>query len=165
MKKSLLINAALLAAVVLLGLVAWFKPSSGTPSFALASLKATDVKSLEVVIGGSTPLLFARGERGWELAQPFAGRGDPVQIQKLLELLDAKSSVRLPAEGLARYGLTVNDVDNAIGQSMSGASTTSFYDADRRFDVVVRLAQPHRDRDRGQLRPRPGHGHRARPPG
>ena len=106
MKRSLLINAALLAAVVLLGLVAWFKPSSGTPSFALASLKATDVKSLEVVIGGSTPLLFARGERGWEMAQPFAGRGDPVQIQKLLELLDAKSSVRLPAEGLARYGLS-----------------------------------------------------------
>jgi hypothetical protein len=105
MKKSLLINAALLAAVLLLCLVAWFKPSTGTAAFALSTLKASEVKSLEVVIGGSPPLLFARGERGWELAQPFAGRGDPMQIQKLLELLDAKSSVRLPAEGLARYGL------------------------------------------------------------
>lgn len=105
MKKSLLINAALLAAILLLGLVAWFKPSAGTAAFALSTLKASEVKSLEVVIGGSTPLLFTRGDRGWELAQPFPGRGDPMQIQKVLELLDAKSSVRLPAEGLARYGL------------------------------------------------------------
>jgi len=105
MKKSLLINAALLAAVLLLGLVAWFKPSAGTPNFSLSTLKAADVKSLEVVIGNSTPLVFGRTDRGWELAQPFAARGDPIQIQRLLELVDAKSSTRLPAEGLARYGL------------------------------------------------------------
>lgn len=115
MKKSLLINAALLAAVLLLGLVAWFKPSTGTPEFALSTLKAADVKSLEVVIGNSAPLVFARTDSGWNLAQPFSARGDSMRIQRLLELLDAKSNTRLPAEGLARYGLNEPSARVRIG--------------------------------------------------
>lgn len=105
MKKSLLINAGLLAAILVLGLVAWLKPSSKEPEFRLSTLKAAEVKSLEVVIGGSTPLTLERTGAGWEVANPFPARGDTFQIQRLLELLDARSTVRLPATGLARYGL------------------------------------------------------------
>ena len=46
---------------------------------------------------------------------------------------------------LARYGISINDVDTLIQQSMSGAAVTGYFDGDRRFDVVVRLAE--RDRN------------------
>jgi hypothetical protein len=105
MKKSLLINAVLVAAVLVLGLVAWLKPSNRDADFRLSTLKAADVKAVELVIGNSTPLTLQRTENGWEVAHPFPARGDAFPIQRLLELLDAKSGVRLPATGLARYGL------------------------------------------------------------
>jgi cobalt-zinc-cadmium resistance protein CzcA len=46
---------------------------------------------------------------------------------------------------LARYGITINDVNNLITQAMSGASVTGFYEGDKRFDVVVRVDPAHRN--------------------
>ena len=46
---------------------------------------------------------------------------------------------------LARYGITVGDVSTLVTQAMSGAAITSFYDADKRFDVVVRMDPSHRN--------------------
>ena len=45
---------------------------------------------------------------------------------------------------LARYGLAINDVTMLVNEAMSGAAVTSFYEADKRFDVVVRLAEKNR---------------------
>jgi cobalt-zinc-cadmium resistance protein CzcA len=94
------------------------------------------------VIGNNLDILDELGEKVATTlrAIPGATDVDSTRIGGQSELVVTPDRARL-----ARYGLTVNDVDNVIGQSMSGASTTSFYDADRRFDVVVRLAQPHRD--------------------
>ncbi len=46
---------------------------------------------------------------------------------------------------LARYGITIGDVSTLVNQAMSGASVTSFYDGDKRFDVVVRVDAQHRN--------------------
>lgn len=46
---------------------------------------------------------------------------------------------------LARYGITINDVSTLVNQAMSGASVTSFYDGDKRFDVVLRMSPEHRN--------------------
>ncbi len=46
---------------------------------------------------------------------------------------------------LARYGLKVDDVNRLVSQAMSGAAVSAFFEQDRRFDVVVRIAE----RDRG----------------
>jgi cobalt-zinc-cadmium resistance protein CzcA len=46
---------------------------------------------------------------------------------------------------LARYGITINDVNNLVTQAMSGASVTGFYEGDKRFDVVVRVDPAHRN--------------------
>ena len=46
---------------------------------------------------------------------------------------------------LARYGITIGDVSTLVTQAMSGASVTGFYDADKRFDVVVRMDKTHRN--------------------
>jgi heavy metal efflux system protein len=46
---------------------------------------------------------------------------------------------------LARYGISVSDVSALVTQAMSGASVTSFYDNDKRFDVVVKIDREHRN--------------------
>ena len=46
---------------------------------------------------------------------------------------------------LARFGITISDVSTLVSQAMSGASVTSFYDGDKRFDVVVRVDAQHRN--------------------
>ena len=46
---------------------------------------------------------------------------------------------------LARYGIGISDVSTLVTQAMSGASVTSFYDSDKRFDVVVKIDREHRN--------------------
>lgn len=46
---------------------------------------------------------------------------------------------------LARYGISISDVSALVTQAMSGASVTSFYDSDKRFDVVVKIDREHRN--------------------
>ena len=46
---------------------------------------------------------------------------------------------------LARYGIGISDVSTLVTQAMSGASVTSFYDGDKRFDVVVKIDREHRN--------------------
>lgn len=46
---------------------------------------------------------------------------------------------------LARYGIGVTDVNRLVTQAMSGAPVTSFYEGDKRFDVVVRADPAHRN--------------------
>ncbi len=46
---------------------------------------------------------------------------------------------------LARYGIGISDISALVTQAMSGASVTSFYDADKRFDVVVKIDREHRN--------------------
>jgi hypothetical protein len=68
-------------------------------------LKAAGVKSLEVVIAGAPPITLERETAGWKMTAPFPARADSFQVQRLLDLLDAKSNERYAATGLARYGL------------------------------------------------------------
>ena len=105
MKKSLLINAGLLAVIVVLGLAAWLKPAAKEQQHSLSTLKAAEVKSIEVTIGAAAPLVLERVANDWRLNAPLQARADGFQVQRLLEILDAKSGTRFPAAGLARYGL------------------------------------------------------------
>jgi heavy metal efflux system protein len=46
---------------------------------------------------------------------------------------------------LARYGISINDVDVLINEALSGQAVTSFFQSDSRFDVVVRVADKYRN--------------------
>lgn len=105
MKNSLLINAGLLAVILVLGLVVWLKPATKEAQHSLSTLQASEVKSIEVTIGASAPLVLARTANDWRLTAPLQARADGFQVQRLLEILEAKSATRFPAAGLARYGL------------------------------------------------------------
>jgi cobalt-zinc-cadmium resistance protein CzcA len=45
---------------------------------------------------------------------------------------------------LARYGITIGDVNNLVNEALSGAAVTSYYDQDKRFDVVLKMNEHNR---------------------
>ena len=105
MKRRLWLNVALLAAVVLLAVFAYFKPHQKEPEHRLSVLKAAEVKRIRIEIAGSPPLALERTAAEWRLSAPVAARADGFQAQRLLAILDATSKDRLPAAGLARFDL------------------------------------------------------------
>ncbi|WP_138992768.1 CusA/CzcA family heavy metal efflux RND transporter [Larkinella sp. C7] len=52
--------------------------------------------------------------------------------------------VKLDREALARYGLSVDDVNRTISTAFAGESAGLVYEGERRFDLVVRLAGENR---------------------
>ena len=56
----------------------------------------------------------------WKLTAPLSARADSVQVQRLLEILDAKSKDRYPATGLARYDLNEPYARVTINQQTFG---------------------------------------------
>ena len=49
-------------------------------------------------------MLEKRGEE-WFLTSPFAARAEPLQVERLLAIAEAKSPARLAATDLARFEL------------------------------------------------------------
>ncbi|HEX4328325.1 MAG TPA: CusA/CzcA family heavy metal efflux RND transporter [Burkholderiales bacterium] len=54
-------------------------------------------------------------------------------------------SIRMDRAKIARLGVNINDVGNAIQTALAGSAVSTFYEGDRRFDVTLRLALPFRD--------------------
>ncbi|KAA9353028.1 CusA/CzcA family heavy metal efflux RND transporter [Larkinella humicola] len=52
--------------------------------------------------------------------------------------------IKLDREALARYGLSVDDVNRTISTAFAGESAGLVYEGERRFDLVVRLAGENR---------------------
>jgi cobalt-zinc-cadmium resistance protein CzcA len=53
-------------------------------------------------------------------------------------------NIRVDREKAARYGLSVNDVNNVVQAALGGTVATTLLEADRQFGVVVRLAPEYR---------------------
>lgn len=52
--------------------------------------------------------------------------------------------IRINRAALARYGISVQDVNHAINAGMAGQSAGLLYEAERRFDIVVRFGEENR---------------------
>src|SRR5450631_1044906 len=99
------LNLALLATVIALALFAYYKPHKNEPEHKLSVIKAADATGIKIEIVGSPPLTLARTGAEWKLTAPVPARADNLQVQRLLEILDATAKDRFPATGLARYEL------------------------------------------------------------
>jgi len=53
-------------------------------------------------------------------------------------------NIRVDREKAARYGLSVNDVNNVVQAALGGTVATTLLEADRQFGIVVRLAPEYR---------------------
>ena len=99
-----------------------------------------------------------------EIAVKIFGRDLAVLEQKASEVVAAINSVRgatdvaavrisgnselditLNRSQLARYGLSVSDVNSTVQTALAGNAASTFYDGDRHFDVTLRLQRSFRD--------------------
>ena len=54
-------------------------------------------------------------------------------------------NIRIDRTKAARYGLSVNDINNVVQAALGGTTATTLLEADRQFSVVVRLAAEYRN--------------------
>lgn len=122
MKKSWLVNAALLIAVVALGWLAYLKPRSDEPvTYPLSALKAGDVGKIHLERTGRTPVVLEKKAGLWFITAPLAAPAEPLQVQRLLAILDARASNRLGTSDLARF-----DLDRPAARLTVDAQSFSF---------------------------------------
>jgi len=128
--------AALLVAVAALGSWVYHRPQTpAVKSHALSHLTENDVQrirlerpasnaSVETPAPPAAPGVVRLTRKGhvWHIVEPFAARAEASQVERLLEILSARSLTRYAANDLSRYGLdgtppklTLNDQNISFG--------------------------------------------------
>lgn len=106
MKSRLLVNLALAALLLGLGLFAWLRPGPATvPEYRLSSQVPTAVKRVTISRPGQPDLILEKTAAGWRLTAPFAAQAENRAVEAVLALLSAGSQKRFPADDPARFGL------------------------------------------------------------
>jgi hypothetical protein len=106
MKKGWLLHAALFIAVAALGAIVYLKPRSDAPeSYPLSVLRAPGVTHVRIERNGEPAIAIERTGERWSITAPLSAPADPVQMQRLLAILEATPAHRLSATDLARFDL------------------------------------------------------------
>ena len=93
------------------------------------------------VFGDDLEELSGVGKQIETLASSIPGNADV----KLEQVTGLPLMVITPDRAaLARYGLSVADIQDTVAAAMGGASAGQLFDGDRRFDIVVRLPETQR---------------------
>jgi cobalt-zinc-cadmium resistance protein CzcA len=94
------------------------------------------------VFGDDLDTLLEVGQRIESLLERVEGAQD-ISIEQATGLPMMQIEPR--REALARYGLTMEDVQSVIRTSLAGTRAGQIFEGDRRFDVIVRLPEPLRE--------------------
>jgi cobalt-zinc-cadmium resistance protein CzcA len=94
------------------------------------------------VFGDDLDTLLEVGQRIENLLERVEGAQD-ISIEQATGLPMMQIEPR--REALARYGLTMEDVQSVIRTSLAGTRAGQIFEGDRRFDVIVRLPEPLRE--------------------
>src|SRR5690606_33820634 len=86
------------------------------------------------VFGDDMDTLLSVGEEIEKILESIPGAAD-VKIEQLTGL--PTLSIQMDRAKMARYGLNVSDVQNAITIAVGGMSAGLIYEGDRRFEVQV----------------------------
>ncbi|UCH48358.1 MAG: DUF4340 domain-containing protein [Betaproteobacteria bacterium] len=125
MKSRLLLNLALLLALVGLGLYAYLRPGEEQePGIAVSQLERSEVVRVRIERGTAMNVEMVQRDGTWLMLQPYQTRVEQLQVARLLDLTEATASDMLPAENLSRYGLdppaarvTLNDQSFSFGNT------------------------------------------------
>jgi heavy metal efflux system protein len=90
------------------------------------------------VFGDDMDTLFEVGEQIEAILQTVPGAAD-VRVEQITGL--PVLSIQMNRAKMARYGLNVADVQDAVTISVGGRSTGIIYEGDRRFELQVRLPE------------------------
>ena len=94
------------------------------------------------IFGPDLALLEDKADQVVDVLNSIQGASDvaAIRISGNSEL-----DITLDRAKLARYGMTVNDVNSTVQTALAGSAANTFYDGDRRFDVTLRLERQYRD--------------------
>jgi len=90
------------------------------------------------VFGDDMPMLLRTAEQIGEVLEQVPGAAD-VKVEQVTGL--PFLTVHIDRSALARYGLSVADVQDVVEIAMGGKSAGEVFEGDRRFDLVVRLPE------------------------
>lgn len=122
MRRSIWLNATLLAAVIVLGAYVYFKPGRDTAAaYPLSTLKPNEITTVRVERPGVAALQLEKRQDGWRVTSPFAARADALRVQQLLAIAEARSAHQLPATDLARF-----ELDQPVARVTLAEQTFSF---------------------------------------
>lgn len=147
MKRGWLLNLALFAVVAALAAFAWLKPSrDGQLDKPLSTLQSAQVQRITLARPGQPDIMLERQDAQWRITAPLKARADEFQVLRILTILDAQPTTRMPADDLERFDLqapaallTINDTEFAFG----GINTVTREQYVRRGDTVYSVALRH----------------------
>lgn len=126
MKKRWLLNAALLAVVVALGVFAYLKPRSDEPaSHPLSTVQADQIRQIRIERGSRPAIVVDKRKGLWVMTAPLVGRADSFQVERVLAILGARSAQRLAATELGRFDLDQPQARLTIGEQDFSFGTVS----------------------------------------
>jgi hypothetical protein len=106
MRIGWIVNLLLLVGVAGLAAYAlWGRNGEEPPGHAIAAIQAAPIKRVVIEPRDGKRMILERQGEDWFLAQPIQARADRGQVDRLLDLLSAKSRERLPATDLQRFEL------------------------------------------------------------
>ena len=105
MRSRLLLNLALLLALLALGLFAYFRPAEeAAEKIQVTELKREDVERIRVE-HNQFDYQLERRDGSWFVTAPYQTLANQLLVDRLLDMTMATASGEFPAEKLARYGL------------------------------------------------------------
>lgn len=126
MKTAWIKNLLLVALVTALALYAIYKPNpqDEIKRFEISTLGKAAVTRIVIEPKGAPRIELHKQDEDWMLIQPFTARADRTQIDRMLDVLAARSNEKLAASDLQRFDLdapamrvTFNDTAIAFGTS------------------------------------------------
>lgn len=93
------------------------------------------------IYGEDLNVMYNKAYEAASIIQDVPGAGD-VRVEQIVGL--PQLVVRYNREALARYGLTIEEVNKVISSAFAGESAGVVIEGERRFDLVVRLKEDYR---------------------
>ncbi|MDX5404283.1 MAG: CusA/CzcA family heavy metal efflux RND transporter [Bacteroidota bacterium] len=95
------------------------------------------------IFGEDNEVLYDLGRKAEELIKPIQGAGD-VKVERTEGL--PQFMIRYRRDRIARYGLSIQELNHLIQTAFAGTSAGIIYEGERRFDLVLRLDKDMRSR-------------------
>ncbi len=106
MRSRIALNLLLFMLVAALGLFVYLKPTNTPPlEHPLSKLSPRAIQHIKIEKTGQPTITLEQRSGTWFMTAPFAARGDPLKINALLDILNARSLPRFNADHLDRYEL------------------------------------------------------------
>ena len=123
MKARLLLNVALLVALLGLALYAYLRPADeGSPETRITQLGRDQIDRVRIERRNSPDINMERRNGNWHMLRPYKTRVEQLQIDRLLDIATATTFEQLERQDISRYGLdpaplrvTLNDQSFGFG--------------------------------------------------